>query len=352
MASSAVLRLLKTLDILHGGFQFAPCDKAPFPPHRVGASRWEPLVPPRSPGKGKPQIVSGAPLHPQQNRARLQHLRGILSLLVLGSMSAVPAPAREDAADLELVKRALAVELTSVQDTQHPMRYRLRKSSPRLTTTKEIFETKDGAVARLVAIDDQPLSSADEEKEETRLSALLADPGRQRHRKQSEDEDTGRVLKVMRALPNAFIYQYAGEMDSPHGKVEKFVFRPDPRFNPPDLETEALTAMRGELWIDAAQGRVARLEGHLQQDVDFGWGILGRLNKGGWIDLEQADVGSHQWRIVHFQMVMSGRVFFKTKSFDTVEDETQFVPVPLGSSYGQAVQTLRGVPAHADTATQ
>ena len=31
------------------------------------------------------------------------------------------------------------------------MRYRLRKSSPRLTSTKEIVETKDGDVARLVA---------------------------------------------------------------------------------------------------------------------------------------------------------------------------------------------------------
>ena len=61
--------------------------------------------------------------------------------------------------------------------------------------------------------------------------------------------------------------------------------------------------MTGEIWIDPVHERVVRLEGHLQQDVDFGWGILGRLNKGGWIVIEQADVGERQWRIVHFQMV-------------------------------------------------
>ena len=72
--------------------------------------------------------------------------------------------------------------------------------------------------------------------------------------------------------------------------------------------------MTGEIWIDLSTERVTRLEGHLQQDVDFGWGILGRLNKGGWIVIEQADVGEHQWRIVHFKMSMSGRVVFKTKS--------------------------------------
>ena len=52
--------------------------------------------------------------------------------------------------------------------------------------------------------------------------------------------------------------------------------------------------MAGEIWIDPVKLRVVRLEGHLQQDVDFGWGILGRLNKGGWIVIEQADVGGGQ----------------------------------------------------------
>jgi len=276
----------------------------------------------------------------------------MLSLLVLGSMAAGSAPAREDVAEGELLKRALVVELASMQDTQHPMRYRLRKSSPRLSTTKEIFETSDGAVARLVAINDHPLSTTDEQKEQARLSGLLTDPSRQRHRKQAEAEDTGRVMKVIRALPYAFIYQSAGAVEGPSGKVEKFTFRPNPSFDPPDLETEALTAMTGEIWVDAAQGRIAKLEGHLQQDVDFGCGILGRLNKGGWIVIEQADVGNHQWRIVHFQMVMSGRLVFKTRTFDTVEDETQFVPVPVGSGYVQAIQTLRSDSGKADPATK
>jgi hypothetical protein len=229
------------------------------------------------------------------------------------------------------------------------MRYRLRKSSPRLTSTKEIFETRDGAVARLVSINDKPLSQADEQKEQARLDALLADPGRQRHRKQNEDQDTARALKVLRALPNAFLYQFAGSAAGPSGKVEKFTFAPNPNFVPPDLETQVLTQMTGEIWIDAAQERVARLEGHLRQDVDFGWGILGRLNRGGWIVIDQADVGGRQWRIVRFQMVMSGRVVFKSKSFDTAEEETHFAPLPAGLSYQQAIQILR---APAENAAQ
>jgi hypothetical protein len=241
---------------------------------------------------------------------------------------------------LALMSRTLANELRAAQDAGHPMRYQLHKSSPRLTSTKTIIETRDGVVARLISINGNALSATDDQKELARLNALLADPELQRHRKQSQDTDTGRALKVLRVLPQAFVYQYTGPADTPAGRVEKFTFKPNPAFNPPDLETDVLTAMTGEIWIDAAHERVARLEGHLQQDVDVGWGILGRLNKGGWIVIEQADVCGGQWRTARFQMQMSGRVFFRTRIFDTTEEETQFMPVPVGLGYVQAIEML------------
>jgi len=260
-----------------------------------------------------------------------------------------------------LVSHALATESRAAQEfgRSQPMRYRLRKSSPRITSTKEILETADGDVARLVAINDQPLSTAEEQREEARLDALLSDPRLQQHRKQSEDSDTERALKVLRVLPTAFLYQFAGTGTastgsaasgaSTSGIVVKFTFRPNPQFNPPDLETGVLTAMAGEIWIDPVQERVVRLAGSLQQDKEFGWGIIGQLNKGGWVEINQADVGGHHWRIVHLKLVMTGRVLFKTKNSDSVQDYTEFAPLPTGMSYRQAIQMLRGgtgSPAH------
>jgi hypothetical protein len=221
------------------------------------------------------------------------------------------------------------------------MRYLLRKTSPRLTTTKDIVETRDGGVARLLSINDKPLSQEDEQKEQARLDSLASNPSLQRHRKQNEDEDFGIVLKLLRMLPNAFLYQYAGTGTGPSGNIQKFTFRPNPKFSPPDYETQALTALSGELWIDASQERVVRLKGHLQQDTDYGWGILGRLNKGGWVLIEQADVGAKQWRIVHVQMEMNLRVLFRTRNISTVEQLTRYSPVPAGLDYRQAIQMLR-----------
>jgi hypothetical protein len=243
--------------------------------------------------------------------------------------------------DPGLVTRALANELNAAQDSSHPMRYLLMKSTPRLTSTKDIVETGDGAVARLVSINGANPNAADRQKDEARLNALLADPNRQRKRKQTEQDDTGRALKVLRALPGAFLYQYAGSETSDSTTVARYTFRPNPKFSPNDLELMVLTAMSGTLTIDATHERVLRLEGHLQQPVDIGWGIVARLDKGGWLVIEQADVGDGVWRIVRFQMAMTGRVFFRTRNFATTEVESHFAPVPVGLTYQKAIGMLR-----------
>lgn len=254
--------------------------------------------------------------------------------------------------DGSVVRRAFQNELRGAQDSQHPMRYQLRKTSPRLTTTKIILETKDGAVARLMAINDRPLSPQDEQKEQVRLDALLHDPGKQRHRKQAEDEDMARVLRVLHALPDAFLYQYVGPCTAGSGHCDRFTFTPNRQFDPPDLETQVLTEMSGEVWIDPGSERVLRLEGHLERDVDFGWGILGRLYKGGSIVIQQADIGDGQWRIVRFQMSMNGRLFFKTRNFDTTEEESGFAALPADLDYTRAVQMLLNQSAKAEGSGQ
>jgi hypothetical protein len=244
-----------------------------------------------------------------------------------------------------LVKRVLRIELESAQDAAgaaaHPMQYRLRKMSPRLSTTKQIVETKDGDVARLIAINDGPLSLEDQQNEATRLQGLIDDPGLQRHRQDREQSDAERARKIMRALPDAFLYQFASTVETPQGPSYRLSFQPNPNFNPQDLEAQVLKGMAGELWIDVAQQRVTRLEGKRLHDVDYGWGLLGKLDEGGTLLLEQADVGDHQWRTVHMVLVMNARVFIKSVKLDTTLDLSQFSPVTPGMSYQQAIELLR-----------
>jgi hypothetical protein len=107
------------------------------------------------------------------------------------------------------------------------------------------------------------------------------------------------------------------------------------------METGVLTAMAGEIWIDPIEERVVRLAGSLQQDKEIGLGIIGELDKGGWIEIDQANVGDHQWRIVHLKLVMNGRVLFKAKNSNSVQEYSEFQSLPQGLSYKQAIQLLR-----------
>src|SRR5579863_2847490 len=299
-------------------------------------------------GDAKGMVMSGVRLARRRRYTGVVRPSGPFLPLLLWSLAShcqtAPASLRgAQPADAQaLVERALANELLAAQDTSHPMRYKLRKTSPRLTTVKLICETADGAVARLISVDGQPLSTMDENKEQVRLDGLLNDPGRQRHRKQSEQDDANRAMKVLRALPKAFLYTPVnGDAGAASAGIARYDFKPNPKFDPADLETEALSAMSGELWIDTAKERVIHLSGHLDDDVDFGWGILGRLAKGGTILLEQADVGDGQWRLTHFQMAIHGRVLFKAKVFDTEEVESEFAPVPADTTYQKAIGMLR-----------
>jgi len=240
-----------------------------------------------------------------------------------------------------LVTRVLRDEVRLAIDPSHPMRFLMRKQSPRLTTTKEIVETRDGAVARLLMVNDQPLDTLGQTREWARLDELERNPSLQQHRKHGENEDTRIVMKILRMMPSAFLFQYQGLVQGRSGLVQKYTYRPNPRFSPPDMETQALTAMNGELWIDATAERVARLTGSLQQDTSYGWGILGKLNKGGWLELEQTEVAPHTWRISHVQLQMTLRIVVKTKVFDTNEQMRDYKPVPAGIDYRAAIHMLR-----------
>lgn len=252
------------------------------------------------------------------------------------------APLTNDEAQA-LVKRVLAVELDAAQNgpIDHPMQYRLRKTSPRYSSAKLIIETRDGDVARLLEVNGAPLSPESEQNEAARLQALLDDPGLQHHRQEREQGDAERARKIIHALPDAFLYQYSGIVETPHGPSYRLSFQPNPKFDPEDLEAQALKGMAGELWIDVAQKRVTRLEGKRIHDVDYGWGILGKLDEGGTLLLEQADVGEGQWRTTHMVLVMNARLLVKTIKLDTTLELSDYAPIQSGISYKDAIQILR-----------
>ncbi len=223
----------------------------------------------------------------------------------------------------------------------YPVRFKLRKVDDKGVTIKEIVETKDGDVARLISRNDKPLTPQEEKAELDRLNNLLAHPEIQEHRHKREQEDSGRADELIKLLPDAFIYTANGCVAGPNGPAHRLAFKPNPDFNPPDHEAEVYHGMVGELWVDAGQERIVKFDAHLIDDVNFGWGILGKLYKGGSLSIEQQDVGHHHWETTLMKLNLTGiALMVKSLSFQTTETQTDFQPVPVNMPYQDAVHML------------
>jgi hypothetical protein len=220
--------------------------------------------------------------------------------------------------------------------------YRQHKVDPKGSTVKEIVETKDGDVARLIEKDGKPLPPEEEQTEIARLNHLLEHPEVQEHRHKKEQEDSARGDEMVRMLPDAFLYTFDGMVDGPNGPCYRLKFRPDPAFTPPDREGEVYHGMVGELWVDQSQLRLVKIDAHLISDVNFGWGVLGRLYKGGSILVENADVGMHHWETTHMNLRLQGKVLMmKSVDFSTTEDFSDFQAQTQELSYQEAIHLLQ-----------
>ncbi len=251
------------------------------------------------------------------------------------------APSVPLADPVALVRRASQNELHS-SEPPYPVRYKLRKQDEKGVTTKEIVETKDGDVARLIARNDKPLTPEEDKAELDRLNNLLEHPEIQEHRHKREQEDSGRADEMTKMLPDAFLYTYLGLTPGPNGPAYRLSFKPNPGFKPPDREGEVYHGMEGELWIDQGQERIVKLDAHLIDDVNFGWGILGKLYKGGSLSIEQKDVGHHHWEATLLKLNLTGMALMvKPLSFQTTETSTDFQPVPVNMGYQDAIHLLK-----------
>ena len=120
---------------------------------------------------------------------------------------------------------------------------------------------------------------------------------------------------------------------------------PNREFSPPNYESQVLPGMNVVILIDRDDKRISRLEGTLFKDVTFGWGFLGRLNRGGRIEIAQSKVAGRHWGITRMQLVFEGHIIvLKPLHIEETESAWDYRQVPE-MTVAQALKYLRSVPA-------
>ncbi len=225
-----------------------------------------------------------------------------------------------------------------------PMRYRQRKIDAKGDTTREVIETRDGAVARLVERNGQPLTAAEDAAERERLTGLLSSPEEfyRHHRRDRSSREY--AVQMVRQMPRAMIYSYAPDQPQPKGAdgVQVVIdFHSDPAYHPPSMLADVLTGLEGRAWIDAKAQRVTRIEARVLRPVNFGFGVVAKVFPGGTMEFEQMSAGGDRWVYRHMEEHLTVReLMVKTVPQNSEITSSEYRRVGSLMPYQDAIRML------------
>lgn len=274
----------------------------------------------------------------------------LLSTLILALAPALWAqePQAPQTPAVDLVREAISQEVSAANKPSAKFMFRSRKQTPKGSQTHIYVETNEALAGMLIAVNDQPVSAQQQQQEQGHLDWLINNPDQLRKKQARERDDNERTMKILRALPDAFRYEYIGleqgdaEMGKPGDTMVRLKFTPNPGYAPPTHVEQVLQGMQGYLVIDKTEHRLARIDGTLFRDVTFGWGIIGHLDKGGHFLVDQADVGDGHWEISAMSLRMTGKILvFKSISMTSDEKFNDFQQVGDNLSFAKGVELLK-----------
>ncbi len=266
---------------------------------------------------------------------------GALVWLFLIASRAAAQTRSPDVAATELVRQTVAHELAAADKGDQYM-YLMHEETPQSSQTSVTVETPDFIISRLILKNGQPLTPAQKQREEDRLRSLLTNRARLAKLQTEKHNNEARGHRVIQVLPDAFLYQQAGAQKDGAGRdLALLTFRPNPDFHPRTMELRMLQGMEGTVLIDSQAQRLVRVEARLFRDVDFGWGIFGRIYRGGSFLLEQQVVWRDQWATTTVALHYTNRrLLLITSRVDSETKASDFRPLPVDLTLPQALNLL------------
>jgi hypothetical protein len=265
-----------------------------------------------------------------------------LAVLVVAIATLSPPLARADEVGKpglqanDLLRQAVAKEQNGANSEYFAWMDRVQK--PHGSITKFMVNTPQGILSRTIAIDDQPLSPDERRQDDERDNRLL-DAEKMREKAKKQHDDQQHIERVLLALPDAFDCDYSSASHEERSLLMEC--SPNPKFSPPNYESQVLLGMKAEIEIDRQEKRITRIAGTLFKDVTFGWGLLARLDRGGHIEINQSKVTGKHWGITHMQLDFDGRlIVVKPLHMEETESSWNYRPV-AGMSVAQALEFLR-----------
>ena len=190
--------------------------------------------------------------------------------------------------------------------------YSERRQTPDGIKTYAVTMMGGSPYNQLIAVNDQPLSSQDsdreEQKKETARASREHESPADRDRRVSEyatQREHNRLL--LDQVAQAF--QFVRERDDRVDGFDVYVVRgtPRPDYHPPNREAAVLRGVESRFWIERNSFHWIRVEAYVIRPVSI-IGFLASVEPGTQFTLEQVPVEQDVWAPKHFLMRAKGRI--------------------------------------------
>ena len=233
---------------------------------------------------------------------------GLALILTLAACAPPILKAQQSPEAQSLVQRAVEVELAADRDDHSLWHYRMSEKTED-DTLYDVVDTTQGELKRKIQVHGRPVTPDEQKAETARIQSYLTDSRLQAKNKRDGEHDDASAAKLLNLLPKAFLWKVAEE----NAESIRLHFDPDPAFKAPDYESRVLSAMTGDLIVDKKQHRIATIRGTLAHEVDFGYGLFGKLKQGGTFNVERRQLAPGVWQITDTHVHIDGRaLLFKT----------------------------------------
>lgn len=249
--------------------------------------------------------------------------------LLLGGGCALRA---EDAR--KMVEQAVNVELAADEADHSCWIFHEVDRKPKNSVEQWVAQTPKGDVIRVVMRNGVPIP---EEQQRRSIEAFIHDQNAQTKQREVGQRDDKEAEARLKLLPVAFVWTETGKSN----ETTTYHYKPDPRFQPPTREARVFSAMEGDMTVDNGQHRIQELKGQLIHDVNFGYGLLGKLRRGGSFEVERRQIGPGIWQIRESHIHIEGHaLIFKTISEEEDDEKTSFEREPDNVSLEEAAQAV------------
>jgi hypothetical protein len=192
--------------------------------------------------------------------------------------------------------------------------YRERDKTADSDKTYDVIMIEGSPYQRLVAVNGKPISAEDAAKEKQKLEQARKErnaesPQQRRDRVDKYEKDRARDHAMMSELTKAFDFKLVGQKKVRSFTVYVLKATPRPGYKPPNLETQVLTGMEGELWVDTQTYQWVKVTARVIHPVSI-VGFLAQVEPGTQFELENLPVGGGIWQPSHFSMRSHAKVLY------------------------------------------